>query len=297
MEEEDTIKNNDEKQDQNNTSGRTTETNNDIKGRYTEVEDNFLSNSNPIEGFEQNEKTVDEKKPEESCNEKTEEKSIKKNGLKNPLYNNKKTYNFKIILIGDIGVGKTSIINRYINNSFTENSEKSTLYKTKKIDIDAETNANLEIWDTAGEERYMSVTRNYYNDSKGAMVIYDLTKKNTFENLDKWIKDLKDYAPKNIVIMVVGNKSDLVYDKIDLGNELDKIKSHFLYSEVSAKSGTNIFLAFENLTLKIIDEKKETELKGEDDVPRKTVMLKKNENDKEKNKMKCTCPIKLSHKK
>ncbi len=200
--------------------------------------------------------------------------------------NKKQTYNFKIIVVGDIGVGKTSFINRYINNSFTIDN-KSSLgceYKNKKIDIDAETDANLQIWDTAGEERFMSVTKQYYNDSHGAIVLFDLTKKESFEKVDKWIKELKDNAPKNIVIMVVGNKTDLFNLKIDFGNKLD-IYKNYLYSEVSAKSGTNVSLAFENLTLKIIEEKK---LKGED-VPRVTITLKKDSQGKKKKK--CTCPI------
>ena len=204
--------------------------------------------------------------------------------------NKKQTYNFKIIVVGDIAVGKTSVINRYIMNSFTENY-KSALgceYKNKKIDIDAETDANLQIWDTAGEERFMSVTKQYYNDSHGAIVLFDLTKKESFEKVDKWIKELKDNAPKNIVIMVVGNKSDLINEKVDLGNELNKYKNNYLYSEVSAKSGTNVSLAFENLTFKIIEEEQEKKLKGED-VPRVTIALKKDSQGKKKKK--CTCPI------
>lgn len=284
---------NDENQQQENgqerENERPTETNNNGVNRYTEVEDDFLSSGNQIEGLDQNDNNV----LEESNKEKDENQNdvtIINTMEQNPLYNNKQRYNLKIIVVGDIAVGKTCFIHRYISNTFTE-EHKSSLgceYKQKQVDIDGETSANLQIWDTAGEERFMSVTRQYYKDSHGAMVVYDLTNEKTFKMMDKWIKELKDNAPKNIAIMIVGNKSDLFNEKVDLGNELDRFKNEYLYCEVSAKSGTNVSLAFENLTLKIIENEKQKKLKGED-APRDSMPLRKASKGGHKKNSKCPC--------
>lgn len=271
--------------------------------RYTEVENDFIMNQNVIEGFEpdnninipnDNENALYEKNQEE--NNVQEKKEVQNEVPKmnpSPLFNTKKnTYTLKIIVIGDIAVGKTSVIDRYINNKFSE-QHKTTInceFKKKRIDIDGENEANLQIWDTQGEERFMSVTKQYYNDSHGAILVYDLTQKETFTKMNKWLKDLKNNAPKNIVITIVGNKSDLVNEKVDLGNDLEPFKENYLYQEVSAKSGTNISLVFENLTHKIIEKLKEAKEKGiEDDIPQRNSIPLKKKNSIKKRHRKCGC--------
>ena len=267
--------------------------NNDV--RYTEVDNDCLFN--PIEGFTANNNVnipsnISENKPEEIKNEEANEAI--KNNQNNPLYNtNKQIYNLKIIVLGDISVGKTSVINRFISNTFSD-EYKTTInceFQKKELDIDGETGANLQIWDTAGEERFMAVTKQYYNDSHGVMVIYDLTSKETFVKMNKWIKNVKDNAPKDIVIMVVGNKSDLIGEKIDLGDELTPFKNQYLYREVSAKNGNNVSLAFEELTQRILDTIKEKKEKGGEDIvkPRDSVPLRKQSKSKSKDKKKCPC--------
>ena len=117
------------------------------------------------------------------------------------------------------------------------------------------------------------------------MVVYDVTKKDTFLKMNKWIKDVKNNAPKNIVIMVVGNKADLDKKKVDLGPELDPFKENYLYKEVSAKSGLNVNIAFENLANKIIEKQKE---KGnEEEVKKDTVPLKRTTLGKKQKKCNC----------
>ena len=249
-------------------SERPTESANNNNSRYTKVDNDFLFNPPGIEGYD------GEKNPNADDNENENNpdailKSEKDNETQNvnkdmpnksPLYNTKKkTHDLKIIVLGDIAVGKTCVINRYIQNTFSDEHKSSISceFKNKKIDIDGETAANLHIWDTAGEERFMSVTRQYYNGSHGAMIIYDLTNKNTFTKMNKWIKDVKDNAPRDIVISIVGNKSDLIAEKVDLGDELKPFQDKYLYCEVSAKNGTNVSLAFENLTHKAIEKLKE----------------------------------------
>jgi small GTP-binding protein len=286
-------------------SERPTENKNN-DGRYTEVDNDFLFN--PIEGFS-NSNNIPNNIDNIPSNESNNEEMKKENGESttasntseapkinnSPLYNtNKQIYNLKIIVLGDIAVGKTSVIGRFITNTFSEDykSSISCEFKRKQLDIDGETSANLTIWDTCGEERFMSVTKQYYNGSHGAMIMYDLTKKDTFIKMNRWIKDVKDNAPKDIVIMVVGNKSDLVMEKVDLGEELKPFKDNYLYCDVSAKAGTNVSLAFENLTLKIMENIKEKKDKGNDkidnNIPRDSVPLKKQSISKRKKK-KCNC--------
>jgi hypothetical protein len=146
--------------------------------RYTEVDIGYS-----IEGYGKSEE------PETKEEENKKEEEVKDNSninikeTKNNINNeNKQTFNFKIIVLGDIAVGKTSVIGRYITNTFSEEykSSISCEYKEKKIDIDGENIANLQIWDTCGEEKFMSVTKQYYNDAHGAIVVYDLTEKKNF---------------------------------------------------------------------------------------------------------------------
>jgi len=181
-----------------------------------------------------------------------------KNAASPSLISNKNTYNLKIILLGEINVGKSSIIRRYLDNKFNEEAGCSLgcESKMKKLDIDQENEAVLQIWDTAGEEKFNSVTKQYYNDSNGVMVVYDITKEDSFKKLEKWIKYINNYAPKGVTIMIIGNKTDLINEKVELGKKLNTIKRKYLYYDVSAKSGTNIYLAFETLAMTIIENMK-----------------------------------------
>ena len=133
----------------------------------------------------------------------------------------------------------------------------------------------------------MAVTRQYYKDSQGAIIIYDLTKKESFDKIKKWIEELKNNAPKNIVIMILGNKADLTSNKVDLGNELTPYKNEYLYCEVSAKNGTNVSMAFENMAIKIVENEKTKKEKGDTTPPRVSVALKKVKKKEPESKCKC----------
>ena len=156
----------------------------------------------------------------------------------------------KIILLGDVSVGKTSIIGRYINSSFEDNYKPnvSAEKRLKVINEDDNTSLRLNIWDTAGQEKYRAVTRQFYRDSDGAIIVFDLTKKNTFNGVQNWIKELKTHGSEDTEIIILGNKSDLPNEREiseeDIKNE---INNKYKYFEVSAKSGNNISLAFDEL--------------------------------------------------
>jgi small GTP-binding protein len=254
------------------------------ENRYTEVDIGYS-----IEGYGETEE------PETKEEENKKEEEVKDNSninikeTKNNINNeNKQTFNFKIIVLGDIAVGKTSVIGRYITNTFSEEykSSISCEYKEKKIDIDGQNIANLQIWDTCGEEKFMAVTKQYYNNAHGAIVIYDLTEKKTFARLESWIESLKNNAPAKIAIMIAGNKSDLSDKKINFENELKPYKEKYQCYEISAKSGANISLVFEDLTHKIIEKLNE---KGEEEkAPSRESIALKNVKEKKKKKP-CSC--------
>ena len=162
---------------------------------------------------------------------------------------------FKLILIGDYYVGKSNILLKYLKNQFNENS-KTTVgveFDIKNIIINNK-RIKIQIWDTAGQERYRSITSAYYKGAKGALIVYDITRKNTFDNIDKWITDLKLNGDKDICIIILGNKSDLI-DKREI-NKNDGIKKAEMYKiaflETSALNGDNISKAFDELIEQIV---------------------------------------------
>ena len=162
---------------------------------------------------------------------------------------------FKLIIVGDSNVGKTNIMSKYIHNTFNYTS-KSTIgveFGTKIVKIDNK-KIKAQIWDTAGQERYKSITSAYYKGAKGALIVYDITNKFTFESVDKWVQDLNSYGDKNLTLLLVGNKSDLE-DKRQIMKEdgEEKAKSFNLgFIETSACSGDNIDQAFDIMLKEVL---------------------------------------------
>jgi Ras-related protein Rab-11A len=114
-----------------------------------------------------------------------------------------------VVLIGDSGVGKSNLLSRFTRTEFNLDS-KSTIgveFATRSIQIDHKT-IKAQIWDTAGQERYRAITSAYYRGAVGALLVYDISKSTSFENVTRWLKELRDHADNNIVIMLVGNKTD-----------------------------------------------------------------------------------------
>ena len=175
---------------------------------------------------------------------------------------------FRIILVGDTSVGKTNIINKYIKNEFQEDfyatigvefSHKQFIVDNHKI--------KAQIWDTAGQERYKAITRAYYKGAKGAFIVYDITRKDTFDDIDKWRNELVNSCNKEVTIMLIGNKCDLE-DSREISKEQgeEKAKSFgFSFLETSAYSGENLEKGFEML-IKEIYQKYKIEQKANDDM-------------------------------
>ena len=162
----------------------------------------------------------------------------------------KEDYKLKLVVVGDSGVGKTNLIKRFANNTFNSNSKATVgvefLSKSFKINNRI---FKIEIWDTAGQERYKSITAAYYKGAKGAFVVYDITSKISFENIDKWMMEIKEKSSKDLKLMIIGNKSDLK-DARQVSNEEALRKAQdtgIALMETSALDSTNVKEAFHDL--------------------------------------------------
>ncbi len=160
----------------------------------------------------------------------------------------------KLIIVGDSTTGKSSILIKYTHGDFTEYT-KSTIgveFAIKLLNID-DSIVKLQIWDTAGQERFKAITNAYYRGSMGCFVVFDITRKITFDHVDKWVSELKEYANEDVIIFLVGNKSDLEKQR-EVSTEMASryaTSRGFIYFETSAKNGDNIHMAFEQIARKI----------------------------------------------
>lgn len=159
-------------------------------------------------------------------------------------------YLFKVVLIGDSGVGKSNLLSRFTKNEFNLES-KTTIgveFATKSIQW-GDKIIKAQIWDTAGQERYRAITSAYYRGAVAALLVYDITKLHTFQNVEKWLQELKDYADDNIVVMLVGNKTDLNNlraVKVEDAQAFSE-KNELAFIETSALDSTNVVDAFEQI--------------------------------------------------
>ncbi|KAL4339370.1 hypothetical protein GQ457_08G024120 [Hibiscus cannabinus] len=169
-------------------------------------------------------------------------------------FDQKIDYVFKAVLIGDSAVGKSQLLARFTRNEFNIDS-KATIgveFQTKTLLIDRKS-IKAQIWDTAGQERYRAVTSAYYRGAVGAMLVYDITKRQSFDNVAKWLEELRGHADKNIVVMLVGNKSDLGSLRavpMEDAKEFAQQEGLF-FMETSALEDTNVESAFVTVVTEI----------------------------------------------
>ncbi|CAI5993762.1 unnamed protein product [Closterium sp. NIES-65] len=163
-------------------------------------------------------------------------------------------YLFKVVLVGDSGVGKSNLISRFTRNEFNMES-KSTIgveFATRSIEVDGKT-VKAQIWDMAGQERYRAITSAYYRGAVGALLVYDITRQVTFDNVERWLKELRDHGDQSIIITLVGNKCDLRHLRkvsLEKGQAFAE-KEGFFFIETSALDATNVEDAFTQILTEI----------------------------------------------
>eukprot|EP00347_Sterkiella_histriomuscorum_P016491 403352976 len=163
-------------------------------------------------------------------------------------------FKYKVVFLGDQSVGKTSIIHRFIYDSFDENYQATIgidfmshkMYVEDKIII-------LNLWDTAGQERFKSLIPSYIKDSAVAIVVFDITSRQSFQSVDKWIEDAKNLRDDDVLLILAGNKADLADQRqVSYEEATDyAAKRNIMYFEVSARAGTNITMCFNQLAKKL----------------------------------------------
>lgn len=161
---------------------------------------------------------------------------------------------FKVVLIGESGVGKSNLLSRFTKNEFNHDS-RTTIgveFSTRTVELNGFI-IKAQIWDTAGLERYRAITSAYYRGAVGALLVYDITKHLTYESVERWLKELYEHAEKNIVVMLVGNKTDLESERSVPTEEARSFaeKHQLLFVETSALESINVEAAFSSVLAEI----------------------------------------------
>jgi small GTP-binding protein len=193
-------------------------------------------------------------------------------------------YLFKILIIGEVSVGKTCLLLRYADDSFTQN-HLTTLgidFKTKIITINNSL-IKLQIWDTAGQEKFRTITKSYYKDANGIILTYDISNSDSLKNIQNWMKLIEQNAEDGVCKILVGNKCDLENRAIKT-EEGEKIAQDFgmKFFETSAKSDINVDEAFNYLVTIILE-------KAQKNISNSNIVLEKDKHKKKKKKKKFKC--------
>ena len=201
----------------------------------------------------------------------------------------------KVVMVGEPGVGKTSIISRYVLNQFSNVviSTTGASYATKIIELDKDNKIKFQIWDTAGQERFRSLAKIFYQNAAAVVLVYDITVRDTFEKLKEyWIQEIKDNAPSDIIIALAGNKSDNYEFEVvslkegqDLAKQIDAI-----YKSTSAMLSNGIEELFKSIALKFVNPTSSffnSVPASKDDLKKSTIIEKKKHKNKKVEKKKC----------
>ena len=162
---------------------------------------------------------------------------------------------YKILLLGDSEVGKSCFLMRYSDNIFVENyiTTIGLDYKLKYVQLDSGETIKVQLWDTAGQDRYRTIAKNYYKGSHGILLLYDITKENSFENIREWVQNIREEVYEKAIIFLIGNKIDKKNERKITTEQGQKLAAEYNlpFFEASAKSGENVEEIFKNLYKKI----------------------------------------------
>ena len=209
-------------------------------------------------------------------------------------------YLLKYIIVGDMAVGKSNILIRYIHGEFNKEYQATigVEFGVKNINIRNKT-YRIQIWDTAGQENFKSITKSYYKNSACSIIVYDITSRDSFNHVKSWIEDCKNTCPKTVFMVLVGNKIDLVDKRVVTKEEGEEFaeENNLLFFETSALKGENIIELFENTADEIakkidkgyydLDDENCGILEGKKEKNEKNVEIKKEDKPKKKNKKFC----------
>jgi small GTP-binding protein len=162
---------------------------------------------------------------------------------------------YKFIIVGSSGVGKTAILKRLVEDTYTEDSQ-STIgveFDSTVLNI-GDRKVKLQIWDTAGQERFRSISKAYYRNAVGVILVYDLTDRKSFDELTSWLNDIRTLCDANAVVQLIGNKSDLNAQRVVSAAEAEQFATqhHLQYLETSAKMAANVREAFVKVATAIL---------------------------------------------
>lgn len=169
-------------------------------------------------------------------------RTVSNPGQKNPLH-------FKLVLLGDEGVGKSCIAQRFVRRQFNDHSSPTigASFFSQTLCLDENTKVKLDIWDTAGQERYHSLAPIYYRGASAAIVVFDLTRPDSFDHAQKWVSELRQQVGGDIAIALAGNKSDMAETHATVDTQVSQSyadDADLMFFETSAKTGLNIEDAF-----------------------------------------------------
>ena len=279
IEENSDVNNNDLKNENKETNSDNTEDNNNIIDKKEDKNDNVnedknndKNNKNNITNKNEDKDNIGEKEKNNNINKKkislprrgsievpnnspsSSIKIIKKNKGGEALPNISYDYIFKVSLIGDSGTGKTSILIRFIEDYFAEDT-KSTIgvdFKLVSLQLDSNVYAKMQIWDTCGSERFKSLTSSFIKTCSAFILVFDLTRPSTFQSIENWIKTIRENISPKFMILI-GNKSDLIEQRaVNKNFILEYCQKHFFnYMEISAKTSNNIEKMFKEVAYQL----------------------------------------------
>jgi len=199
-------------------------------------------------------------------------------------------YMFRYIIVGDMGVGKSCLLLQFTENKFRQKHELTigVEFGGKMIDINNK-KIKIQIWDTAGQEAFQAITRSYYKGAIGALLVYDITRKDTFSHITKWLEVVKSYSDKKICIILIGNKIDLENKRQvskENGENFAK-KNGILFLETSAKTAERVNDAFITSAQVILEGIKLTGI--DPTFPSQNIKIDEDDEDDIKTKKKCNC--------
>ena len=187
---------------------------------------------------------------------------------------------FKIVLLGESGVGKTSIITQFIDENFTDDQQSTTgaTFSSKELQCSNGKVLKFDIWDTAGQEKYRALTKMFYKDASAAILVYDITRKESFNEIQNyWAGEIKEHSPKKIVIALAANKSDL-YEEEQVGEEEGRNFANTIgaiFASTSAKNQQGIEDLFNSIGNKLCDPSWEQGQEEKKEIKRGTVKVNK----------------------